>query len=541
MVTKIDASMFDAQGKEIILDADADTSITADTDDQIDIKIGGADAFSFKANTFEVQTGSNIDMNGTELILDADADTSITADTDDQIDIKLAGADDFRFTANNFNVLSGSTLTIDSGATIANSGTATGFADFTAIGDGSVSAPSLANSGDTNTGIYFPAADTVGVVAGGVEKFRFGSNTIAGGSKNLIINGGMEINQRYGATDSGLGGAGAKLEPDLWKLEWNSGSASRYTINVQPSGGVNGKSNWLKVDVTTADTSPTGAEYQTIYQYIEARHCLALLDSSSDFKAFTVSFDVILNGDGTGVAASNPKLACFIENPDGNRHYVKDVTIASGQAAAWERVSFTVPADATAIVNNDTGIGVTVGFTLIAGSSDNTTDGAWGTGTGGDHSTSSSANIAYHVDNYLGITNVQLEVGSVATDFEFENKSITENKCLRYLNRIVWHTGNADQLVGTFQSTSNLRCFYEFPVRMRASPTFASSTATDFNVSFGATACTSLSGVAENIAYSGGTTGRIVTGHSGTPFTIGYSAYIYVNSANAYWEWSAEL
>ena len=86
MVTKIDASMFDAQGKEIILDADADTSITADTDDQIDIKI--------------------------------------------------AGADDFRFTANNFNVLSGSTLTVDSGATITNSGTATGFG------------VSLANDGD---------------------------------------------------------------------------------------------------------------------------------------------------------------------------------------------------------------------------------------------------------------------------------------------------------------------------------------------------------------------------------------------------------
>ena len=69
----------------------------------------------------------NTDFNGAELVLDADADTSITADTDDQIDIKIAGADDFRFTANNFNVLSGSTLTIDSGATITNSGTASGF------------------------------------------------------------------------------------------------------------------------------------------------------------------------------------------------------------------------------------------------------------------------------------------------------------------------------------------------------------------------------------------------------------------------------
>ena len=33
------------------------------------------------------------DLNGAELILDADADTSITADTDDQIDIKIANTD----------------------------------------------------------------------------------------------------------------------------------------------------------------------------------------------------------------------------------------------------------------------------------------------------------------------------------------------------------------------------------------------------------------------------------------------------------------
>jgi hypothetical protein len=149
-------------------------------------------------------TGTNLDMNGVELILDADADTSITSDTDDQIDIRIAGADDFRFTANSMNVLSGSTLTIDSGATITNSGTATGFADLTAIGDGTVGSPSIANSGDTNTGVYFTAADTVGVVAGGVEKFRFGSNPIPGGSKNLIINGQMTVSQR-GTSFTGVG------------------------------------------------------------------------------------------------------------------------------------------------------------------------------------------------------------------------------------------------------------------------------------------------------------------------------------------------
>jgi hypothetical protein len=78
-------SSFDVNGAEFVLDLDGDTSITADTDDQIDIKIGGADIYTLTATTF--------DLNGKELILDADADTSIHASTDDQIDFKLAGAD----------------------------------------------------------------------------------------------------------------------------------------------------------------------------------------------------------------------------------------------------------------------------------------------------------------------------------------------------------------------------------------------------------------------------------------------------------------
>ena len=42
----------------------------------------------------DTMTGS-LDLNGTELVLDADADTSITADTDDQVDIKIGGTDRF--------------------------------------------------------------------------------------------------------------------------------------------------------------------------------------------------------------------------------------------------------------------------------------------------------------------------------------------------------------------------------------------------------------------------------------------------------------
>ena len=41
---------------------------------------------------------------------------------------------------------------------------------------GSVNAPGIAPSGDTNTGIWFPAADTVAISTGGIERLRVASN-----------------------------------------------------------------------------------------------------------------------------------------------------------------------------------------------------------------------------------------------------------------------------------------------------------------------------------------------------------------------------
>ena len=53
-----------------------------DGDDAMSIADGGA-----------ITISQSLDMNGTELILDADADTSLTADTDDRIDVKIANID----------------------------------------------------------------------------------------------------------------------------------------------------------------------------------------------------------------------------------------------------------------------------------------------------------------------------------------------------------------------------------------------------------------------------------------------------------------
>jgi hypothetical protein len=75
-----------------------------------------------------VQSGSDgsssgaYDLDGNKLTLDANANTSITADTDDQIDFEISGADDFQMTANTFTALSGSTIAIAAGGAITNAG-----------------------------------------------------------------------------------------------------------------------------------------------------------------------------------------------------------------------------------------------------------------------------------------------------------------------------------------------------------------------------------------------------------------------------------
>jgi hypothetical protein len=75
---------------------------------------------------------------------------------------------------------------------------ATGVATFAA---GTVALPSITTSGDTNTGVYFPAADTIAFTEGGAEAMRINSSGIvligtasATGSNLLQVNSDIRVN-----------------------------------------------------------------------------------------------------------------------------------------------------------------------------------------------------------------------------------------------------------------------------------------------------------------------------------------------------------
>jgi hypothetical protein len=71
----------DLNGEELILDLDGDTSITADTDDQIDIRIGGTDQITIKDGALSPVTDNDIDLGTASLeFKDAFFDGTVTSD-----------------------------------------------------------------------------------------------------------------------------------------------------------------------------------------------------------------------------------------------------------------------------------------------------------------------------------------------------------------------------------------------------------------------------------------------------------------------------
>jgi len=132
-----------------------------------------------------VTVSTSLDMNGTELILDADADTSITADTDDQIDFKIGGTDALRVT--------GTALTGNAVATIGAAGTASSIAGLPIYVDSSSNSvythdvSGTDDSADNNTAFGLNAADAI-TTADSVTVFgRSAGSAITTGSSSTFF------------------------------------------------------------------------------------------------------------------------------------------------------------------------------------------------------------------------------------------------------------------------------------------------------------------------------------------------------------------
>ena len=118
--------------------------------------------------TFSVAAGSGLTQD-TYGLSHADTSSQTSVDNTDATVIQDVSLDAFGHVTS----LASTTITTTLiGAATAASPVFTGIASFP---DGSAAAPSITNTGDTNTGIFFPAEDTIAFSEGGVEAMRITS------------------------------------------------------------------------------------------------------------------------------------------------------------------------------------------------------------------------------------------------------------------------------------------------------------------------------------------------------------------------------
>lgn len=235
--------------------------------------------------------------------------------------------------------------------------------------------------------------------------------------RNKIINGKMEIAQR-GTSFAAVGANTYTL--DRWKTG-NSVSSAVLAISQQvdaPSGSE--FVNSLRVAVTTADTSIAVGDNVLISQIIEGFNVRDLIG-----KTFTVSFWVRSSKTGTHCTS--------LSNSGLDRSYVAEYTINS--ANTWEYKSFTViggiPSSGTWDFNN--GNGLSLRFSLAAGTTFQVAPGVWQTGN--FIATSNQVNCLDTVGNIFAITGVQLEAGSTPTNFEHRSMAVELSICQRYYEK----------------------------------------------------------------------------------------------------------
>ena len=298
-------------------------------------------------------------------------------------------------------------------------------------------------------------------------------------NRNKIINGAMQIFQRS-TSASDIGGSNGYFAADRYRSS-NNGS-QRHTIS-QSTDTPNGFGNSMKIDVTTANASPSAANYVFIQHRIEGQNVQDFAKGSSDAKQYALSFHV--KSPKTGVHCME------LEDVQNGRSCSKSYTVNS--ANTWERKTIIFPADTTGAITNDNANRFQLYIWLMAGStySSGTLATSWATTTAANRA-AGQVNVFDNTSNDFYITGIQLEVGSVATDFEHRSYGQELRLCSRYYQ--------VGETIGCGYGSGDgyARGGYIYAVPMRATPTLTAT-----NSGSGSIAAANTSATGFYVTYSG--------------------------------------
>lgn len=227
----------------------------------------------------------------------------------------------------------------------------------------------------------------------------------SGGFKNYIINGAMDINQRYGTsmvtqTDAGITDF---YFNDRWKYSVSTSSGGTGSRSIQLV--TDAPNNFLYSLQCTTNTALSSSRFSYLLQFIEG----------INFKKIAGKIVTLTFWAKCSKTAVLPLMICGTPVPSG-------VTVDT----SWKQYKVSVKAQNDAVVDFGTGQGSFIQFVFnnIVGAGD-----------------------------YIKITGVQLEEGSVATAFEQRPYGLELALCQRYyevgLNSALYNSSGTSQVIGT--------------------------------------------------------------------------------------------
>tara|TARA_Y100000592_G_scaffold96599_1_gene165383 strand:- start:256 stop:1332 length:1077 start_codon:yes stop_codon:yes gene_type:complete len=289
-----------------------------------------------------------------------------------------------------------------------------------------------------------------------------------GQNKNLIINGAMQIAQR-GTSSTSTGYLIDRVEVEYTGLDE---AATVAQVDVASGTGPYTSGFRKAYKITNGNqTSGAGAgdRFQTFLKLEAQDIANSGWDYTSSSSFITLSFWV------KSSVAQN--FFGYLRTKDGTGQRYAFET-GSLTADTWTKITKTFPGNANLTFNNDNGEGLQINLQHFSGT-DFTDSGvslnAWGAYASGTRTPDQTSTWYTTNDSTLEYTGFQLEVGSVATDFEHKTFAEDLNLCQRYF--IKYDVTGVQMNLNRSGGRRTANVF--FPTEMRTNPTVTITTQFD--------------------------------------------------------------
>jgi len=287
------------------------------------------------------------------------------------------------------------------------------------------------------------------------------------GNKNAIINGDFNIWQR-GTSFAAIANTAYSADRFQYVEIGDAVHTVSRDTDVPTQAESGHKSNYsLKVDCTTVDASIGAADFDAILYNIEGYDIAPFIGNTA-----TLSF---------WVKAVKTGIYCVsFRNSGSNRSYVVEYTINS--ASTWEKKTATlVFSDTGGTWDYINGTGLIISWTLAAGTNYQAVADGWRASY--STATSNQVNGVDSTDNNFWLAQVQFELGSTATDFEYRQYGDELARCQRYAFVPELTTYSVVGL-GWATQTTNAQVIIPMAQTMRAIPS-VTGTAADYQIGDG--------------------------------------------------------